>query len=106
MKRIRRILSIEHREISASITQTITESGSATGDTGLPDRLKESTPANCPECGSAWLMDLQHAVQQGRIDIALLQSAILNRRLHCHWQPDGQLWICQRSLQEIEEKPG
>ena len=106
MKRIRRIsLSIEHREISASITQTIMPTGPATGDSGLPEAPKDSPPANCPECGSRF-MGFQDALQQGHIDPVLLQASIFNSQLHIQRQPDGQFWICQQSLQLIKEKPG
>ena len=53
-----------------------------------------------------FFLNAQDALHQGNIDPVLLQSALLNSRLHFQRQPDGQFWICRRSLQQLKEKPG
>lgn len=108
MKLIRRIsISVEHREVSASITQTITPTKTSSGDSGSADAPKDANPpANCPECGGAVFLKVPDALHQGHIDPVLLQSALLNSRLHFQRQPDGRFWICLRSLQQLKEKPG
>jgi hypothetical protein len=108
MKLIRRIsISVEHREVSASITQTIIQTGTMSGDSGSPDAPKDANPpANCPECGGAGFLNVQEALHQGHIDPVLLQSALLNSRLHFQRQPDGRFWICRRSLQQLKEERG
>ncbi|WP_197414122.1 hypothetical protein [Terracidiphilus gabretensis] len=108
MRRVRRIsVSIEHREISASITQILQRPVTSSGSTGSPDVLKDAIPpVHCPQCGGTWFMGFQDVLDRGFIDWVLLKLAILTGSIHLQRQPDGQLWICERSLQQFKEKPG
>jgi hypothetical protein len=101
MTRIRRIsLRVERREISLSITQA----GTTPGEAGEAQTPNNAIPPNaCPDCGSPWLPDLQKALLDGKIELNLLQSAILAHRLHLQRGPDGELWVCERSLEQIKE---
>ena len=95
-------LRIEHRAISVSVTQT----------TGNPEEsdfsqnANDDAPApNCPDCGSPWLSDFATALRDAPISLELLQSAILNRRLHLQPLAEGQFRVCERSFQQVFEAP-
>ena len=108
MTPVRRIsLKIERRELSLSITQTVTRTGEADAERVS---AQASQPTACPECGSPWLPDFQNAFSGARfgtdIGLNLLQSAILERRLHLSALPGGELLICQRSFYQICQQIG
>ena len=101
MKRVRRIsLSVEHREVSISIAQTVVTSGEAR-PTEMPGDAAQSQ--TCPDCGAPWLPNFRQALQESQIDLGLVLAAILDHRLHLQHRPDGQLQVCERSLQQIKE---
>ncbi|WP_263357054.1 hypothetical protein [Acidicapsa ligni] len=113
MKRVRRIsISIEHREISVSMTQTEampevmsgampSDFGSGS-DTGPTNNTQPSAP--CPACNGLSFLSVEEALRQGHIAAVLLQSALANSGVHFQRQPDGQIWICRYSLEQLTGK--
>lgn len=101
MTRIRRIsLKVERREVSLSITQTVTTRGDADGG---HTSSEANQPATCRDCGSPCLANSQNVLLETQIGLNLLQLAIFAHRLHIQRGLDGQLWICERSLEQIKE---
>ena len=98
MKLVRRIsISIEHREISASMTQT----GAMPSNFGSGATNDAQPPATCPACSGPSFLSAEDALRQGHIDAALLQSALANSRIHFQRQPDGRIWICRHSWEQL-----
>jgi hypothetical protein len=92
MKRIRRIsLTVEHREVSVTITQNAT--GSEDFATAQMGRASVR-PEKCPDCGAPWLADSHGALRE-----AFLADFLGHLHLHC--QPDGQFSVCERSFQQF-----
>jgi hypothetical protein len=83
-----------------SITQTVTTRGDA-GGAHTPSETTQ--PATCRDCGSPFLANFQNVLLESQIGLNLLQLAILDHRLHLQRGPDGQLWICERSLEQMRE---
>jgi hypothetical protein len=110
MRRRRISMSVEHRQESVSISQTLMTSVQASetsGESGVVGMsMMPPPPANCPSCGTAWHTPLQAALADGQIGAELLQAAVQDRRLHLQQQPDGQLWVCKQSLRELYPRPG
>ena len=101
MTQTRRIsLKVERREVSLSIAKTMTTRGNA-GGTHIPSETTQ--PATCPDCGSPCLTNFQNILLEMQIGLNLLRLAILDHRLHLQRGLDGQLWICERSVEQIKE---
>jgi hypothetical protein len=98
------LLRVAQREISLSITQTVvTDSEGAIRDSSGPTGADRNAPEVCPECGASWIFNFAEALKSFPIPLGQLQAAILDRRLHSHWLPDGQFWVCERSLKNMKE---
>lgn len=98
MKRVRRIsISIERREITASMTQT----GAMPSDFASGPANGAQPPATCPACSGPSFLSAEDAFRQGHIYAVLLQSALANSRIHFQRQPDGRIWICRHSWEQL-----
>lgn len=104
MSRIRRIsMTVAHREISVSVAQTsVTDDSRRTGEPTGRGEAPQSSDI-CPECGAPWISGFAGVLKDFSIPLEQLQAAILDRRLHSHWLPDGQFRVCERSLKTIKE---
>ena len=93
-------LSIEfrHREV------TITVTGSALHvQDGKPDT--SNPPTVCPTCWSPWITILSSVDGDATADTDRIHRALRQAGLHVQVTSAGKLNICQRSFEEIKEKP-
>jgi hypothetical protein len=98
MKRVRRIsISIERREIFASMTQhsmVVENSGATLRDHAQP-------PTSCPACNGTSFLSVQDDFRQESADADRLRCLFLNNNLHVQRLPDGGIWICRRSWEQL-----
>jgi hypothetical protein len=99
MKRVRRIsLSVEHREVSVSITQTVVTSGESRP---TPTPGETAQPANCPDCGAPWITVAAHTGENATANVASIHRALQQCGAHMHVSATGKLRICSKSFEEI-----
>jgi hypothetical protein len=94
MTRMRRIsISVEHTEVTISVTETSAQSG-----------LTSSVTANvCPDCGARWIPNFQDAVRSLGLTATQLKAAASEGRLHLFCSPQNEIWICERSIQQMRK---
>jgi hypothetical protein len=97
MQRKRISIRIEHTEVTLSITEVspreLDGRGTTPGQT-LP-------PRRCPVCGSPWLPDLRAVLGALRLTAAQLKLAASEGKLHLFCSPENEVWVCERSIQEM-----
>ncbi len=99
MTRMRRIsIYVEHTEVS--VTETSAQRGhtSSAPVTGEPQ-----PPSVCPECGARWLPGLQDVIGTLDLTATQLRAAAREGRLHLFCSPQNEIWICERSMQQLKE---
>jgi hypothetical protein len=99
MSRRRISIRVEHTEVTISIAESsIPQAGSS--------EVQGSTvpPHLCPDCGAAWIPNFQKTVSGLHLDAARLQAAATEGRLHLFCAPNDEIWICERSMQQMKEK--
>jgi hypothetical protein len=98
MIRTRRVsIRIQHTEISASVRQVFDP-----GADRPSSPVDIASPVHCPDCGSTGFR-LLDAVDTLDLTASLLKAAADDGRLHFFCSPDNQVWICDRSLQQMKE---
>ena len=101
MTRMRRIsIQMEHTEVTVSVTETSSQWGHTSGAmvTGEPE-----PPSVCPDCGARWLPNFQDAVRSLALTATQLKAAASEGRLHLFCSPQNEIWICERSIQQMTE---
>jgi hypothetical protein len=101
MTRMRRIsIYEEHTEVTISVTETSAQAGptSSVTVTGEP-----KPPNVCPDCGAPWLPNFQDAVRSLGLSATQLKAAASEGRLHLFCSPQNEIWICERSIQQMRE---
>jgi hypothetical protein len=101
MTRMRRIsIQMEHTEVTISVTESASQwgQGSRVTVTGEPK------PADvCPDCGARWLPNFQDVVRSRALTATQLRAAVSEGRLHLFCSPQNDIWICERSIQQMKE---
>lgn len=101
MKSFRRIcLSIEHREISVSIAQTVVTSGESRPTPVPGDAAWQET---CPDCGATWITVDLHAAENAAANAISIHRALQQCGAHAQVSATGELRICRKSFEEIKE---
>lgn len=93
-------VQMEHAEVTISVTETSapcrhTSSATLTGGSKPPDV--------CAECGARWLLNFHDAVRTLGLTGTQLKSAANEGRLHLFCSPQNEIWICERSIQQMKE---
>jgi hypothetical protein len=88
-------ITMERTELTISITQHVAPGGAISAEGPGPPEL-------CPQCGGAWIANFQATALQGGIGPGRLQAAAAGERLHLHCSAQGEVWICERSLEELK----
>ena len=83
-------IRVQHTEVAVSVSLPAT----------LPH---DGLPAVCPQCGGAWVTDVAHRIGTLDLNADALRRAAAEQRLHFCCTPNNELWICERSLQQIKE---
>jgi hypothetical protein len=99
MPRKRISIRIEHTEVTLSITEVETQ------DSYLrrTDHGEHPPPRHCPVCGSQWLPNLHDLLSALHLTANQLKLAATEGRLHLFCSPDDQVWVCERSIQQMQE---
>ena len=101
MKRVRRIsLSVEHREVSVSISQIVVTS-SESCPTQTPGDAAQ--PETCPDCGASWITVVAQAGENAGPNATNIHRALKQYGAHVHVSATGELRICRKSFEEIKE---
>jgi hypothetical protein len=99
MNRVRRIsLSVEHREVSVSIAQTVVTFGESRT---TPTPGDAAQPENCPDCGSPWITVTAHTGENAVANVASIQRALQQCGAHMCVSATGEFRICSKSFEEI-----
>lgn len=95
MLRKRISIRIEHVEVTLSITEV------STPDPNL--RAADSPPKRCPVCGAPWLPSFREVLGTLHLPAAQLKRAASEGKLHLFCSPENEVWVCERSIQEMKE---
>jgi hypothetical protein len=97
MLRRRLSIRIEQTEVTLSIGEVSTGSPAQPGAASV-----ETAPSrHCPVCGAIWLPDLLAFVGKFHLTAAQLRLAASEGKLHLFCSPDNEVWVCERSIQEM-----
>jgi hypothetical protein len=101
MTRMRRIsIYEEHTEVTISVTET---SSHSTPTSNVTVTGEPKPPNVCPDCGARWLPNFQDAVRSLGLTATQLKAAASEGRLHLFCSPQNEIWICERSIQQMRE---
>jgi hypothetical protein len=99
--RTRRVsILIRQTEVTASVSQVFAPGADASP---LPLPAANTAPGLCPDCGSPCSLRFLDIVRDLELTAALIKAAADQGRLHLLCSPDNQVWICDRSLQQMKE---
>ena len=95
---LRRQISIrvELTEVTISVTEISTAFAAAPAERSL-------LPMTCPSCGSPLLANAREAIKALNLTAVQWKAAAVSGRLHLFCSPDHEVWICQRSMEQIKE---
>jgi hypothetical protein len=96
---------VEHRRVAFSLTGAADtaphpSAGDGPGETGLEPA--KARPV-CPDCGAPWIAVTAPEGELAASGAAAIDRALQQHGLHTHLSPAGQLSICSKSLEGIQE---
>lgn len=96
MLRKRISIRIEHTEVTLTVTEVFSREAGAASSHAPPPRC-------CPVCGSPWLPNLRDILGGLHVPAAQLKLAASKGKLHLFCSPDNDVWVCERSIQEMKD---
>jgi hypothetical protein len=108
MKRTTQIsIMVEHRRVAFTLAGAVDQTSSpagpaetATAETGLE---RVASPPVCPDCGAPWIAVTAVEGELPAYGAAAIGRALQRHGLHAHVSLAGQLSICSKSFEAIQE---
>jgi len=106
MKRTTQLsIVVEHRRVAFTLVGAVdpavhSPAGAGPGETGLE---RAASPPVCPDCGAPWIAVTAVEGQLPAYGATAIGRALQQHGLHTHLSPAGQLSICSKSFDAVQE---